>query len=362
MNAMVIHEKLINSLYREYEERGFVDEDSVLQAVIDAKLPLDEIDNVCTHLLSMGTIIRNTELYSNGDDEEYDRSKIDYEQIFKEVLEIDNSLLPLIEYVRSIQAPQHREWQNLLPQVKSGNEYAKTRMVEMYMRTVIRIALWHQKKYNTPLAESIQDACRGFLISLYKYEMDRADVFPTYFPWWVRQYIVRETAFPINPIVYFPVHIKEKLFTLWDLIDEHVCEKCYSNTICPGLVDEIVQKFGYQETIANKFISYFIPFESIEEIYNNNEISLSDSGDFEEKMLDEISCSMKISLLNEALDSLKPRESEILKLRYGLIDGKERTLEQVGALFNLTRERIRQIESKALRKLRHPTRIRKLKD
>lgn len=362
MNAMATHEKIINLLYGEYKEKGFVDEDNVLEAVINAKLPLDEIESVCTHLLSMGVIIRNTAMYSEDDDDDYDRSKTDYELIFNKVLEIDGSLLTFIENVRSIQAPQHREWRNLLPQVKNGNEYAKKRMVEMYLRTVIKIALWHQEKYDTPLAESIQDACMGLLISLDKYEMDRTDAFPTYFPWWVRQYILRETAFPINPTIYYPVHIKEKLFSLLDIIDEHECDECYSNVICPGIIAEILQKSELEESVASRYISYFIPFESIEETNSNNELLFSDGGNFEEKMIDDVNRNMKDSILHEALSTLKPRESEILNLRYGLRDGEERTLEQVGLAFNVTRERIRQIEAKALRKLRHPTRSKKLKD
>ena len=151
-----------------------------LMCLEENRISLFDVEYICDHLLSKGVIIRD-ETSSDEDDEEYDRSNIDYEEVYREILEIDDSLSDLIEYIRGIQAPQHREWRNLMPQV-NNNAFTRNRIFEMYMRVAVRIALVHAKRYQLPLDDAIQNALMGLHISIDKFETSRQENFTQYFP------------------------------------------------------------------------------------------------------------------------------------------------------------------------------------
>lgn len=199
MTNRSISEETIKNLQDLYKERGFITEENILDSVIDNNLSLNDIDRLCEILLSMGFIIRadtiktsSTKLKIDYEEEVYDRSQIDYEEFYKEVVSIDDSLSLFIKGVSRILPPQHREWSNLMPHAKNGNEFARQRILEMYLRTVIRISLWHHKKYDLPLADTIQEGFVGLITALEKYDLIRQENFATYAPWWVRQVIFRE--------------------------------------------------------------------------------------------------------------------------------------------------------------------------
>ena len=138
-----MHEEIIEKLYREYSVHGFLSEDYIFDVLEENGISLFDVEYICDHLLSKGVIIRD-ETSSDEDDEEYDRSNIDYEEVYREILEIDDSLSDLIEYIRGIQAPQHREWRNLMPQV-NNNAFARNRIFEMYMRVAVQLPWFMQK-------------------------------------------------------------------------------------------------------------------------------------------------------------------------------------------------------------------------
>jgi len=361
MGITNIHQKIIENLYITYHDRGYVTENSVLEKIIENKLSLEEVDYICGHLLAMGVIINNESSNESDEDEDgYDRSQTDYDKLFDEVVKIDENLAPFIDEIRLIKPPQHREWQNLIPQAKSNNQFAKQRVIEMYLRTVIRIALWHHQKYQMPLAETIQEGCVGLVIALDKYEMSKQDNFSTYAPWWIRQKIIRDAP-ALNPLVYVPVHVKDKLFSIYDIIEQHYCNYCEANQICPQLINEVTGKLNCNQKEAAEYIQYFhnnIIWDSILEL---GESDSSDNGLFESQMVEEYSKDEAKEKVAEMLKTIKPREETVLLQRFGFIDGEVYTLEQIGDKFGLTRERIRQIEAKALRKLRHPIRSKKLR-
>lgn len=364
MGDFAKHKTIIKMLYKVYKEQGFVSEEFIFETLADANLPLYGVDYICDQLLSMGVIIRD-DPYAYIDDEdedgEYDRSQTDYELLFDEVLSIDESLAPFIEQVKQIQPPQHREWRNLLPQAKNGNQYAYRRMILMYLRTVIKISLVYNKKVSAPLGETIQEGCIGLIMAIDKYEIGRQDVFPTYFPWWVRQNITRRIPFPANSSIYFPVHVKDKLYSIYEIVMNHHCHECREKGLCPTLVVGAAERLECSINGAKPYLRYYKSFESIEEILIENPDVLSDNGDFEEIFFKSYTLKELNIILRKMLETLTPKEKRILQLRFGIIDGKERTLEQVGNICGLTRERIRQIEARALGRLRHPTRIKSLK-
>ncbi|MBF7081850.1 sigma-70 family RNA polymerase sigma factor [Desulfallas sp. Bu1-1] len=355
-----LKQALIEKAISEYVKRGYVTEDFILDLVGEYDLPLSEISRVCEHLVAKGIIIRDNNVHdTNSYDKDY--SQIDYNQTFNEVVTIDEGLTVFIDYVRNIQPPQWREAQYLLPLAKNGNPYAKQRIIEMYMRIAIRIALSFHKKYGFPLADTIQESCLGLMIALDKYEPDSHDKFSTYFPWWIRQVIVRELSVG-NPIFYFPAHVSERLLVVYKVKENHYCIQCENGSICTALVFEVVNKLKCPEDEALQLIQYIEPYDSIKQLTDKNELLFCDHGVFESEMCDYIENSEFRSIIADVIDSLSFREKEVLQYRFGFLNNEPMTLEQIGGILGLTRERIRQIEAKAINKLRHPSRIKVLKN
>lgn len=351
---------IIKKLHKIYKEKGFVSEDTVLNEIVEAGLSLDKIDYVCDNLLSSGIIISDGLSSEIDDDVVYDRSQLDYEKLFNQLITIDESLKQFIDEIRQIKPPQHRELQNLMPQVKDNNLFARDRIISMYLRTVVRIALWHHEKYKISLAEAIQDSCVGLVIALNKFEFNKQEKFSTYAPWWVRQNILREAP-TLNPHMYFPVHVKDKLFNIYEILEQHFCEQCDKNNLCTELISLVSVKLNCSLKEAEEYIAYLKSFDSLDDLIIKNENIFSDNGIFEDSIIENYNKKEMQDAIMNVLDTLKEREKRIIMLRFGFIQGKEHTLEDIGKEFNVTRERIRQIEAKALRKLRHPNRSKRLK-
>lgn len=347
-----MHEGIIEKLYHEYTVRGFISEDHIFNVLEENGISLFDVEYICDHLLSKGVIIRD-DTPADDDEEEYDRSNIDYEEVFKEVLEIDDTFTDFIEYIRDIKPPQHREWMNLMPQVKLNNTYARNRIFEMYMKVAVRIALVHSKRYQLPLDETIQNAMMGLHISIDKYETARQENFASYFPLWVRQYIMRD-AQTLNPSVYFPTHVKEKLFAIYDNMEEYYGD--IEERTEPGieLLQSIATELECSLDEARKLFDYLVPFESIEDLLEDeeNELLFSDDGIGSEEIVKSVEVRLDAEDLYERLKTLTPREETVVKMRYGIGFDHEYTLEEVGKELCITRERVRQIEAKAFRKIR----------
>lgn len=360
----VAYRKAVDHLYRLYKTKGFVTVDSVMDMLSGVDARLSDVEHICDQLLSMGVIIRdepNNSRDQEDNEDDYDRSRTNYEQLYIDAITIDEQLAEFIEHVRLIQPPQHREWRTLLPQAKAGNLYAYHRITEMYLRTVVKLSLWFHQRLGLQLAETIQEGCIGLMIAIAKFDSSKGDVFPTYYPLWVRQRVQREVPFAINPTVYYPVHVKNKLFSVWDAVINHECCKCKPYDMCPNLISTISGMLDCTEEHAVMYLAYFEQFLSLDHLNLENPKQLSDHGCVIENLTDNLCRAEMKRAITEALSTLTSRESCVIQLRFGLGGNPAHTLEQVGTAFGVTRERIRQIEARAIRKLQHPSRSKRLK-
>ena len=349
--------QIVETLYKKYSKQGFITEDEALSVFAEHNATLPEIDSLTEQLLIRGVIIKPYN--SEDEDDEYDRGQTDFQALYDDVIKIDPSLDSYVSYVSKIQPPQHREWKMLIPQYKSGNKYALTRLFEMYLRSVIKIAFSFSQKFNAVLADTIQDGNIGLLNSFEKYDMTTHGVFQSYYPMWVMQNITRNMPFSPNPCLYFPVHIRDRLYKLYDNVVA-AGGIGVADLSSPILIKSVTDELNCTIEEAQYLLHFFKPIQSIEDLIGTQpELFFDDS--FEVNMIENIDKTILGNVVEKLLSELNPRETEVLQLRYGLDRGKERTLEEVGCRFNLTRERIRQIESNAIKKLSMPMRAEKLK-
>ena len=275
-----------------------------------------------------------------------------------EGISIDDHVKMYLKEIGKVNLLSAEEEMDLAQKMADGDEEAKKKLAEANLRLVVSIA----KRYvgrGMMFLDLIQEGNLGLIRAVAKFDYTKGYKFSTYATWWIRQAITRAIADQARTI-RIPVHMVETINKLVRVSRQLVQELGREPTpeeLAKGL-NMSVEKVREISKISQEPVSLETPIGEEEDSHLGDFIPDDDAPAPSEAA----SYVLLKEQLVDVLKTLTPREAKVLKLRFGLIDGRQRTLEEVGKEFNVTRERIRQIEAKALRKLRHPSRSKKLKD
>ncbi len=312
--------------------------------------------------------IESTDFDEVDSDDEFSENEIDDSEVDKllqtdlakmaESMDVDEPIKMYLREIGQIPLLSFDEETEYAKKVLEGDEEAKQKLIEANLRLVVSIAKKHTNR-GLKMLDLIQEGNMGLMKAVEKFEYEKGFKFSTYATWWIRQAITRAIA-DQGRTIRIPVHMIETINKI----------KKESRII--------LQETGKEPTAEELSKKLELPVDKVKNILEMNQdpISLetpvgseedSELGDFveDDKFLNPYDATTRVLLkeqLDEILKTLNEREEMVLRYRYGLDDGSQKTLEEVGKIFNVTRERIRQIEVKALRKLRHPSRRKKLED
>ncbi|MCI6958120.1 MAG: RNA polymerase sigma factor RpoD [Candidatus Faecousia sp.] len=271
---------------------------------------------------------------------------------------LDDPVRMYLKEIGQVKLLSAEEEVELAKRVSEGDQYAKNKLTEANLRLVVSIA----KKYSgrgLHILDLIQEGNTGLIRAVDKFDWTKGNKFSTYATWWIRQAITRAIADQARTI-RVPVHMVEVI---------NKATRCNR---------KLVQELGREPTVEEIAAELGLPVEKIIEANRTAADTLSldtPVGDEEDTSIgsfvedertpgpaDATSNALLAEALKEILDTLTEREADVLRMRFGMYDGRTHTLEEVGQIFGVTRERIRQIENKAIRKLRHPSRAKKIRD
>ena len=298
-----------------------------------------------------------------GPDDDINLAGLDEEELVDPVdlaaeYSLDDPVRMYLKEIGQIKLLSAEEEVELAKRVSEGDQEAKNKLTEANLRLVVSIA----KKYSgrgLHILDLIQEGNTGLLRAVDKFDWTKGNKFSTYATWWIRQAITRAIADQARTI-RVPVHMVEVI---------NKATRCNR---------KLVQELGREPTVEEIAAELNLPVEKIIEANRTAADTLSldtPVGDEEDTSIgsfvedertpgpaDATSNALLAEALKEILDTLTEREADVLRMRFGMYDGRTHTLEEVGQIFGVTRERIRQIENKAIRKLRHPSRAKKIRD
>ena len=352
-------EELIN----EGKEKGYITYEQLANKLKGLDIDSDSLDELYNHLIEQNITVLSQ---SDVDAEESGKARklevdepilLDDEEITKDI-NINDPVRMYLKEIGRISLLTPEEEQSLSARINDNDEEAKRILAESNLRLVVSIA----KRYvgrGLLFLDLIQEGNIGLMKAVDKFDSERGYKFSTYATWWIRQAITRALADQARTI-RVPVHMVETINKMVRIQRQMTLElnREPSDEELAKKMNLSVEKVREVIKISQDPVSLETPIGEEDDShlgdFLKDESSLSPEEYTENEILKEE--------IKQVLMSLQPREQEVLELRFGLIDGTCHTLEEVGKKFNVTRERIRQIEAKALRKLRHPSRAKKLKD
>ena len=323
----------------------------------------DQIDKVFDAFEDLGVdVLKNDDLDAEPDLEDLqDVEDIKLDEIDLSNIEgvsVDDPVRMYLREIGKIPLLTYDQELDLAKKILKGDEEAKQKLAESNLRLVVSIA----KKYvgrGMLFLDLIQEGNMGLIKAVEKFDYTKGYKFSTYATWWIRQAITRAIADQARTI-RIPVHMVETINKLIRT-SRHLLQKNGREPTPEEIAKEMeisVEKVMEIQKIAQDPVSLETPIGEEDDSHLGDFIQDDDSP----APQDSAAYTLLREQLEEVMNTLTPREAKVLKLRFGLEDGKARTLEEVGREFMVTRERIRQIEAKALRKLRHPSRSKKLRD
>ncbi len=321
----------------------------------------DQLDAMNIQVVTAELELTDDMIMDAGDD--VDLSGLDEEALVDPVdlaaeYSLDDPVRMYLKEIGQVKLLSAEEEIELAKRVAEGDQYAKNKLTEANLRLVVSIA----KKYSgrgMHILDLIQEGNTGLIRAVDKFDWTKGNKFSTYATWWIRQAITRAIADQARTI-RVPVHMVEVI---------NKATRCNR---------KLVQELGREPTVEEIAAELNLPVEKIIEANRTAADTLSldtPVGDEEDTSIgsfvedertpgpaDATSNALLAEALKEILDTLTEREADVLRMRFGMYDGRTHTLEEVGQIFGVTRERIRQIENKAIRKLRHPSRAKKIRD
>ena len=365
--SWLMGQEKLRELLARGKKKGKLDSSELMEAVDDLNLESDQMDQLYDSLEALNIDIGTEEdlLPELPDDEPAAEEIADVEE--EELVDpnslvsnfsIDDPVRMYLKEIGRIKLLTPEEEQEIAKKMAEGDEDARKRMSEANLRLVVSIA----KRYvgrGMQLLDLIQEGNLGLMKAVEKFDYTKGYKFSTYATWWIRQSITRAIADQARTI-RIPVHMVETINRV--LRTSHsMVQKLGREPTTKEIADELhIEESKVEEVlkIAQEPVSLETPIGEEEDSHLGDFIQDDEASQPSE----EASYTLLREQLEEVLSTLTPREEQVLRMRFGLTDGKPHTLEEVGKEFDVTRERIRQIESKALRKLRHPSRSKKLRD
>jgi len=345
---------IVKNLIEKGKKNGTLTYKEIMDEIDHIDLGPEQIEKIYEVLESMGIEVQGDMNEVSGVEEE----ELDLDLSIPEGVAIDDPVRMYLKEIGKVPLLSSEEEIELAQKIEEGSQYAKKKLAEANLRLVVSIA----KRYvgrGMLFLDLIQEGNLGLIKAVEKFDYRKGYKFSTYATWWIRQAITRAIADQARTI-RIPVHMVEtinKLIRVQRQLLQELGRDPFPEEISK-VMDLPVEKVREIQKIAQEPVSLETPIGEEEDSHLGDFIPDDDAPAPAEAAAFTM---LKEQLIN-VLDTLTPREEKVLRLRFGLDDGRARTLEEVGKEFNVTRERIRQIEAKALRKLRHPSRSKKLKD
>ncbi|WP_170311533.1 RNA polymerase sigma factor RpoD [Vallitalea okinawensis] len=352
-DAEKLKEKMRQIIEIAKKKKNVLEYTEIMDFFQDLNLNPDQIDKIYEYLESQGIDVLGI-IDAEEEEEEEDINDIS----LPEGINIDDPVRMYLKEIGKVPLLSADEEVKLAKRMEEGDQIAKQKLAEANLRLVVSIA----KRYvgrGMLFLDLIQEGNLGLIKAVEKFDYTKGYKFSTYATWWIRQAITRAIADQARTI-RIPVHMVETINKLIR-VSRQLLQELGREPSPEEIAEEMdlpVQKVREILKIAQEPVSLETPIGEEEDSHLGDFIP-----DYEMPVpADAAAFTLLKEQLVDVLDTLTEREQKVLRLRFGLDDGRARTLEEVGKEFNVTRERIRQIEAKALRKLRHPSRSKKLKD
>ena len=357
------HKTDIKALIEKGKAKGSLSNSDIMEALEYSDYDIDQIEKIYEMIENNGIEVKNYINPSEFDDIEIEVEQLESAEDMEKMLQqeglaIDDPVRMYLKEIGKVPLLEADRELYLAECMAKGDEKAKDELVEANLRLVVSIAKRYVGK-GMFFLDLIQEGNLGLMKAVEKFDYTKGYKFSTYATWWIRQAITRAIADQARTI-RIPVHMVETI---------HKVSRCQRQLLQElgheATAEEVAERIGMSPDkvreimkIAQDPVSLETPIGEEEDSHLGDFIPDDDSP----APAEAASYELLKEQLEEVLHTLTSREEHVLKLRFGLEDGRTRTLEEVGKEFNITRERIRQIEAKALRKLRHPSRSKRLKD